>query len=334
MLTGKNPMNKKNAPEEMLKVLKEATAVALLSHISPDGDCLGSMLAIGLALEKMGKEVVFYNPDQAPSYLAFLPGSSRIKQELPSPKPKVLLFVDCTDLERVSSVTSDIIGDSTALNLDHHISNQFFGDYNWVDCQAAASGEIAWELINRLGVVVDSDMAANLYTAILTDTGCFAYSNTTARTHRLAAELLDIGIDMTGIHNKVYEQKPLAQVKLLGCSLNSLEILVDGQLAVMALSFPDFQKSGAELDLSEGLINHARSIEGVEVAVLLKEIGPGEIKAGLRSNLWLDVNQVAARFGGGGHLRAAGCTFKGSLAEAKQTITAALEEALEIGRNH
>ncbi|HZK83366.1 MAG TPA: bifunctional oligoribonuclease/PAP phosphatase NrnA [Desulfosporosinus sp.] len=327
-------MNNENTPEEMIEVLRKAPKVALFSHISPDGDCLGSMLAMGLALEKMGKEVSFYNPDPVPSYLAFLPGSYRVKQELPSPQPKVLLFVDCTDLGRVNMSRSEISGDSTVLNLDHHISNLFFGDFNWVDAQASAVGEVALALIKQLGVELDIDIATNLYTAIVTDSGCFQYSNTTAQTHRSTADLLDLGVDLSRIHHSIFDQKPLAQSKLLQCALAGLEILADGQLAIMSLSTEDFQKSGAEQELSEGLVNQARSIAGVEVAVLLKEVGPEEIKVGLRSNLWLNVNEIAVLFGGGGHQRAAGCTLRMLMTEAKQSITTAIEEALRIGRDH
>jgi len=327
-------MNHKNTLDEMIEVLRKAPKLALFSHVSPDGDCIGSMLAMGLALEKMGKEVSFYNPNPVPSYLSFLPGSSRIRQELPSPQPKTLLFVDCTDLGRVNMSRSEIREDSTVLNLDHHISNLFFGDFNWVDAHACAVGEVALTLINKLGVELDVDIATNLYTAILTDSGCFEYSNTTAQTHRLTADLLDKGVDMSRIHNNIFDQKPLAQIKLLQCALSELEIHAEGQLAMMSLSALDFQKSGAGQELSEGLVNHARSIAGVEVAVLLKEVASQEIKVGLRSNLWLNVNEIAAQFGGGGHQRAAGCTLRITMTEAKQSITAAIEEALRVGRNH
>lgn len=327
-------MNKITSIEDMIEVLRKAPTVALFSHVSPDGDCIGSMLAIGLALEKMGKEVFFFNPDPVPTYLTFLPGSSRIRQDLPNPQPEILIFVDCTDLQRVNLSMTEISQESTILNLDHHISNQFFGDFNWVDPQASATAEIALSLMNQLGVKIDREMATNLYTAIVTDTGCFQYSNTTARTHRLTAELLDIGLDLTEIHHNIFDQKPLAQIKLLQYALNGLEIQANGQLAIMTLGLEDFRKCGAKQELSEGLVNYARSIAGVEVAVLLKEVGSQEIKGGLRSNLWLNVNEIAAQFGGGGHKRAAGCTLRLPMAEAKRSITTAIKEALKIGRDH
>ncbi|WP_407307822.1 DHH family phosphoesterase [Desulfosporosinus sp. SB140] len=326
-------MNERLLTEEIIEVLRKAPSVALFSHVSPDGDCLGSMLAIGQALELMGKTVTFFNPDFVPAALAFLPGSDRIKQSLPDPKPQTLVFVDCTDLQRVS-LAPDYLMDSTVVNIDHHISNQLFGHFNWVDDQASACAEVALSLIKQLGVTINREIATNLYTAIVTDSGCFQYGSTTANTHRLTAELIEVGLDLAFIHHNIFDRKPLAQIKLLQAALNTLELRAGGQLAIMTLTTEDFQKSGAGQELSEGLVNHARSIEGVEVAVLLKEVGPREIKGGLRSNLWLNVNEIAVQFGGGGHKRAAGCTLKVSLAEAKQRVIRAIEEGLEIGRNH
>ncbi|KJR48314.1 3'-to-5' oligoribonuclease A [Desulfosporosinus sp. I2] len=327
-------MNDNCQMDEMIKVLRKAPKVALFSHVSPDGDCIGSMLAIGLALEKLGKEVTFYNPDLIPNNLQFLPGSSRVSQKLPIPQPQILMFVDCTDLQRVNLSKTDLSAESTILNLDHHISNQLFGHVNWIDAQASAVGEIALTLIYQLGVAIDEDIATNLYTAIVTDSGCYQYSSTTAQTHRLTADLLDNGIDILNIHHHLFGQNPLAQLKLLQCALNSLEMYAEGQLALMTLSLEDFQKSRAQQELSEGLVNHARNVAGVEVAVLLKEVGPQEIKVGLRSNLWLNVNEIAAKFGGGGHKRAAGCTFRISMAEAKLNIITAIEEGLRNGRSY
>ena len=327
-------MNENSHMKEMIRVLRKAPKVALFSHVSPDGDCIGSMLAIGLALEKMGKEVTYYNPNPVPNNLKFLPGSSRVSQELPNPQPKTLMFVDCTDLGRVNLSITDLSEESIVLNLDHHISNQLFGHVNCIDAQASAVGELAFILIEQLGVKIDEEIATNLYTAIVTDTGCYQYSSTTAQTHRLTADLLDKGIDLQDIHHQIFDQKPLAQVKLLQYALNGLEIYAEGQLAIMTLSLEDFRKSKADQEVSDGLVNHIRSIAGVEVAVLLKEVGPQEIKGGLRSNLWLNVNEIAAQFGGGGHKRAAGCTLRIPMAEAKQNIISAIEEGLRSGRSH
>lgn len=316
---------------ELIEELRKAPQVALFSHVSPDGDCLGSMLAIGLALEKLGKEVFFYNPDPIPQHLSFLPAAGLIRKQVPEPWPEILLFIDCTDLERA---TIDKTPEHCrVLNLDHHISNSFFGDLNWVEPDASASGEVAMELIDRLGVHLDKDIATNLYTAIVTDTGLFQYSSTTAQTHRLAAQLLEENIDLTEIHHRIFDQKPLAQVRLLQRALDGLEINAGGELAVISLTREDFTSTGAEDSMSEGLINHARSIAGVEVAIMIREVGPSAVKVSLRSNTWVNVNEIAAQFGGGGHKRAAGCTLELTLHDAKKLITETLEGALNGGRD-
>lgn len=325
---------KANVASQMAEELRKAPKVALFSHVSPDGDCLGSMLAIGLALENLGKEVLLINPDPIPHYLSFLPGANKIQRYFPDPPPQALLFVDCADLRRANVTLEQIPVNSIILNLDHHVSNDQFGSVNWVDGEASASGEMAMSLIQELQVDLNSEIATNLYTAILTDTGSFQYSNTTARTHRLAAQLLEVGINPIEIHHQIYDQKPLAQVKLLQCALKKLKVYSEGKCAVMSLGLEDFEESGADESLTEGLVNHARSIEGVEVAILLREAVPGKVRAALRSNLWFNVNETAARFGGGGHKRAAGCTFETSLKEAERLIVQAVEEDMKIGRGH
>lgn len=319
---------------QMVDELRKAPQVALFSHVSPDGDCLGSMLAIGLALEKLGKDVVYYNSDPIPLNLRFLPGIDKVQTELPDPLPRTLLFVDCSDLGRVDIQPEGIPEGTIVLNLDHHISNHNFGTLNLVDPGASASGEIALKLIRGLQVEVDAEIATNLYTAMVTDTGSFQFSNTTAETHRLAAELFEQGIDIEEIHYQLYDQKPLAQVELLRRGLSRLKLYADGKLAIMTLSRTDFQESGADESLSEGLVNHARTIQGVEVAVFLKEVDERRIRASLRSNRWFDVNLTAARFGGGGHKRAAGCTINALLDEAEQLMVEAVEEEIQFGRGH
>lgn len=319
---------------QMAEELRKAPKVALFSHVSPDGDCIGSMLGMGLALEKLGKEVYLYNPDPIPRNLSFLPGVDRIQNTLPDPLPQTLLFVDCSDLQRVNLKLEQLPARSIVLNLDHHVSNQKFGSVNWVDAEASASGEVAFELIRELQIELTQEIATNLYTAILTDTGSFQYSSTTAKTHRIGAELLECGINLVKIHNQIFDQKPLAKVKLLQHALNQLQLYADGKCAIMSLRMKDFEQSGAEESLSEGLVDHARSIQGVEVAILLKEIDSRKVRVGLRSNLWFNVNELAARFGGGGHKRAAGCTLETSIEEAEQILLQAIEEEMKFGRGH
>ncbi len=322
-----------NSLLEMMTKLRKAPRVALFSHVSPDGDCMGSMLALGLALEKLDKQPYFFNSDPVPANLTFLPGADRVTSVLPVNWPEVLMFVDCTDIQRANLTTQDLPDKSIILNLDHHISNSSFGHINFIDPHASASGELAFYLIKELGAQLDKDIATNLYSAIVTDTGSFQYSNTTAETHRIVAELIDQKLDLEAIHSHLFDQKPLAHIKLLQRALTSLQLFSNGQIALMTLSKQDFLECGAEDNLSEGLVNHARSIEGVEVAILIRERDSMGVKVGLRSNLWLNVNEVAAKFQGGGHMRAAGCSLKLSLIDAQVVVLKAVQEAL-LGRSH
>ncbi|KLU63461.1 bifunctional oligoribonuclease and PAP phosphatase NrnA [Peptococcaceae bacterium CEB3] len=326
------PMKSEEMPR-LVNELRKAPKVALFSHVSPDGDCIGSMLALGLALESLGKEVEFYNPDPLPHNLTFLPGATRIRRAPPGKTAPVLLLVDCADLARAGLKPDRLPENTLLLSLDHHISNRHFAGVNVVDPEAAATGELAYQVVLELGVSMERDIAINLYTALVTDTGSFQYGNTSVRTHLIAAKLLQTGLDLTYIHHQVFDQKPLAQVRLLQRALASLELGYEGKFVLMTLTREDFAACGAEDSLSEGLVNQARSIQGVEVAVLIREVEPGKVKLGLRSNLWLDVNDIAVRFGGGGHKRAAGCSMNLSVAEAKRRITDAVGEALQLGRS-
>lgn len=320
--------------EEITTEVGKVPELALFSHVSPDGDCIGSMLALGFALEKMGKKVYYYNHDPIPDNLRFLPGVEKISNSLPTECPQTLIFIDCAEANRAGGDVEELVRSKTVINIDHHISNDLFGELNWVDSGAAATGEMIYYMIKKMGVPINEDIAVNLYTAIVTDTGRFSFSNTTAQSFRTAAELVEVGIDLAFINNILFEQKTLSQIKLLYKALANLQLLRDGKIAVIVLSRKDFEESGAEENLSEGLVNYARNIESVEAAVLLKELSSSEVKVSFRSNFWLDVNKIAQKFGGGGHIRASGCTLNLPLKEAKEKIVASLEEALNIERDN
>lgn len=321
--------------KQLAMEIEKVPEAALFSHVSPDGDCLGSMLALSLALESIGNKVFCYNTGPLPHNLKFLPGINKIEFSIPENLPDTLIFIDCAEAERAHSNIKDLLKRKNVINIDHHVSNDLFGSINWVDPGAAATGEIIYHLIKKLGVEISKEIAINLYAAIITDTGRFSFSNTTAKSFKIAAELVKTGIDLVAINNILFEQKSLAQTKLLQKALCNLELLQNGKLAIILLSQRDFEEVGAEESLSEGLVNYARNIENVEAAALLKELDNKEIKVSFRSNSWLDVNKVASKFGGGGHVRASGCSINLPLAKAKESVISALEEALNsIGRNH
>ncbi len=326
---------KTNSIAHIASEMNRISEAVLFSHVSPDGDCLGSMLALGLALESMGKKIRYYNPGPLPVNLRFLPGLDPIMTTKPGQFPDTLVFIDCAEADRVyNGIASELFEDRTVINIDHHVSNDCFGTINWVDPNVAATGEMIYKLIKKLGVPITHDIAVNLYTAIITDTGRFSFSNTTADSFKIAAGLVKTGIDLVEINNVLFEKKSLSQTNLLKIALTNLEIHQDGKIALIVLSKEDFEKSGAEENLSEGLVNYARNIENVEAAALLKEIDDREVKVSFRSNSWLDVSEVAQRFGGGGHIRASGCTINASLKGATQEVKAVLEEALRVGRDN
>ena len=328
-------MQKKMTTDTLKQVaieLEKVPEAALFSHVYPDGDSLGSMLALGLALEGLGKKIYLYNAGPIPESLKFLPGVDRIIDLLPQELPETIILIDCAEFDRVefNGLSRDDLSGKKVLNIDHHISNDYFGTINWVDSEAAATGEMIYRLVRKLGVKICKDIAVNLYTAIITDTGRFSFSNTTPKSFKIAAELVKTGIDLVHINNILFEEKSLAQTRLLYKALSNLELLHGGTIAIITLSKNDFETSGAEESLSEGLVNYARNIEKVEAAALLKEIDYADIKVSFRSNSWLDVNKVAQKLGGGGHVRASGCTINLPFEEAKQKVIFALEEALSI----
>lgn len=329
------PMQKKTTTDTLKQVaieLEKVPEAALFSHVHPDGDSLGSMLALGLALERLGKKIYLYNAGPIPESLKFLPGIDRITDVLPQELPETIILIDCAEFDRVefNGLSRDDLSGKRILNIDHHISNDYFGTINWVDPEAAATGEMVYRLVRKLGIKICKDIAVNLYTAIITDTGRFSFSNTTPKSFKIAAELVKTGIDLVHINNILFEEKSLAQTRLLYKALSNLELLHGGIIAIITLSKNDFETSGAEENLSEGLVNYARNIEKVEAAALLKEIDYSDIKVSFRSNSWLDVNKVAQKLGGGGHVRASGCTINLPFEEAKQKVIFALEEALNI----
>lgn len=313
--------------------LRSATRIAILSHVLPDGDCIGSMLALGRALELLGKQVVLVNSDTVPEYLAFLPRSEQIV--LPAAVknwPSLVVCVDCSDPGRLGEELAELVAHKRVINIDHHVSNTRFGLINHVDCNAAATGQMVAAIIEVLGIPWDMELATLIYTALVTDTGSFQYSNTSVEVHGLAAKLIGTGIDVPSINQKIYETKSLAAIKLLGSALCNLEVSSDGKLAWIVITQSALQQSGAKDEHTEGIINFTRSINTVEVGMLFREIAPGQVKVGFRSKQSVDVNRLAGVFGGGGHYRASGCLIAGELPDVVQRVIAEAQEFVE-GRN-
>ncbi|MEK7700902.1 MAG: bifunctional oligoribonuclease/PAP phosphatase NrnA [candidate division NC10 bacterium] len=298
----------------------------MLGHVHPDADVLGTLLALGLALEARGWSVTYGGPHPAPAMLDFLPGVERYRRlDTLDGAFDVAVLTDCPNPQRTEGLIEQARRASkVVLNIDHHPDNRRYADVNWIDLTAAATGEMVYELLVALEVPLAPAIATNLFTAVHTDTGSFRYSNVTPRTFRTAAALVTAGAEPAAVSQALYERRAPDALRWLGEALGRIEVSDEGRLAWLALPSDAVPETFVE---SEELVNYPRSIGTVRVACLLRERG-GQVKVSLRGKGDVDVQRIAARFGGGGHRNAAGCTVDGPLAEAIRAVVAAVRQAL------
>ncbi|WAM32613.1 DHH family phosphoesterase [Caldicellulosiruptor naganoensis] len=296
---------------KIINCLLNSDRIAIVSHENPDGDCIGSMLALYLALTKKGKETRMFLKNNVPKNLSFLPAADKIevKEEIYEVFD-VLVLLDTGELERtgIKNVQNCY---KKLINIDHHITSEGIGDYYYINSSAAATGEIIYQLVKLMGIDNDKDIATCLYTSIFTDTGGFRYSNTTSVTHQIAGDLINMGIDFVYIINKVFDEMSLSKFNLLRDALQTLELFENNRVAFLTITREMFEKNNASRDETENIINFAKNIEGVEVAALFIE-EDGRIKVSLRSKYYVDVAAISKDFGGGGHPRAAGFSINSS----------------------
>jgi phosphoesterase RecJ-like protein len=317
-------------PRDAAIKLKESYRVLVTCHRNPDGDAIGSELAIAELAEKIGVEAVIINRDATPANLTMLPGADRITvaDDLPEDFPEkydLVITVECPQIERSGF---EGLTRCPILNIDHHPDNPAYGVVNYLDDQSPAVGEMVWRLFAEIGVLPSPDAATNMFTALSTDTGDFRYSNATGRAFRAAAEMVDAGARPPTVANWVHNNRSLASVNLLGESLRTLRILCDGKLALITADQGAFQRAEAGAEDTEETVNIPRSIAGVQAVVYFKQWEPGVVRISLRARGAVDVRNIAASFGGGGHPNAAGCTVQGELAEVEEKVAAAVVEAL------
>jgi len=303
----------------------------MLGHVHPDGDVLGTLLGLGLAMEAAGWSVTLAGPHAVPESLAFLPGSERWqvwKQALRT--YDVIVLTDCPNDARTEGLLAATrTPESAVLNVDHHPDNRRYGTINWIDPTAAATGEMVYDLIRALDLPVTPAIAINLFTAIHTDTGSFRYSNTTPKTFRAAARLVEAGVDPAHVATTVYETREPGGLRMLGHVLQGIETDPGGSLAWLVIDRAT--ASSPDLPEAEEFVNYPRSIRTAKVAVLFREL-PDGVKVSLRAKGEVDVARIAARLGGGGHPNAAGLIRPGSLADAKAVVLGAVREALAAPR--
>lgn len=309
--------------------LNKSESIVILPHEAADGDAIGSSFALALILSRMGKKTQVLMEEGIPYIYGFLPGMEFCGAGMAGTGSfDLAVALDCGDLERLGS-RIEIFGCSPkTVNIDHHLTNTQFADLNHVDAASSATGEIIYDLMKSLGQKLDKDIAVCLYVAISTDTGGFRYGNTTPLTHRIAADLIETGIDVADISQKVFDSTSSGKVKLMGAAIQSLELLENDRIAVMAVSGEAIMNAGAFEADSDGIINTARNIRGVEVAAMLRQTDKDGIKVNLRSNSYVDVSVIASRYSGGGHKCAAGFTANGSLKQVKEMLINDLKEAL------
>lgn len=305
----------------------------IVGHIIPDGDCIGSIIGLFLGLKSLGKNVEMILEDEVPKIYLYLTDISNIKpacQIAEIDKKCSIIFLDCSDKERagdkIKYLTDNVM---YTFNIDHHVTNDFFADYNYVDSNASSTAEIIYNLLENMQVRITGDIAEALYTGIIMDTGNFQYSNTNSTTHKVAAHLLDKGLDLDKLRVNLFESKPKEEILLLARALQSMEFNHNGKIAWMTLSYKDINDIGALGLHPEGIINYTRMIEGVEVGMLFREVSPGLIKIGFRSKGEVDVALLASKLGGGGHKKAAGASRQGSLEEVKKHVLAIVEEVVK-----
>ncbi len=301
----------------------------MVLHVHPDGDSVGSAIALARALRKLGKQALVVCPDTVPVNLTFIaPPSEWVHPGEVVGGFDLAVFLDCAGLERIGSATELLNNVRRIVNIDHHESNERFGDLNFIEPSSAACAELTYRLITDLGVALDPEMAEALYTAMATDTGSFRYENTGAGTLRLAGELLAAGADAGRVGREVWGNRSLASLKLLHEALGSMQLDLDGRLGWIEVTAEMLARAKATGEDTEGLVDYPRSVRGVEVAILFHGEEPGQVRCSLRSTTRVDVSQLAGTFGGGGHPRAAGCTLAEPLAQAKAKVLEAARVAI------
>jgi phosphoesterase RecJ-like protein len=310
--------------------LRDARTVGVASHIRPDADALGSTIAFALWLRDCGKEVTAYNEEGSTAKFHYLPCHEIVS--LPPATPQkfdIFVALDTSVKNRLGTVNKAIAPGTTILNIDHHISNENYGDVNFIDASAPATGQILLEFFHHVGARVSAEMATNLFAAISTDTGSFQYAGTNERTFAAASHLISCGVDVPGLSRAMYDSQPRRRFELLRHALNTAEFHCDDRIATFSLPMDLVERLKVLPEDNEGIIDHLRSIDGVEAAVFFEELPEGKVRVSARSKFpRIDVCKVCKQFEGGGHAMAAGARVDGTLAQVKNDFLKALSDEI------
>ena len=324
-------MSENNTFQEIADAIRTHDSFIILSHIRPDGDAIGSQIALGHALEQMGKTVHYINEDGTPDNLTFLPGSDKVQTPPAEPLDvQVAIALDCATKPRLGDNALNAASKATLwINIDHHVSNPKYGDLNHIDSISPATGQILYNLITEQELPFSELTRDAIYVAVSTDTGSFQYSNTTAATYEMAADLVRRGIDVGTINALTYDNNPYRRIELLRSLLNTLELEQGGKVAHWELPNSVKEELNLKPEDSEDLIDLIRGIQGVIVAAFFEELPDGKIRVSLRAkDSSVNCSELAQRFKGGGHARAAGIRMPGPLDNARTKVLAAIDGML------
>ncbi len=315
----------------ILKKIEAGHRFLVASHEGPDADAIASTLALAIALRAAGKEVVAFNPDGVPATLAFLPEAGRIVSQLDGEIFDAGFILDAGELRRAGRGLAERC--RSLVNIDHHPYSETFGEINYIDERASATGALIYRLLRQGGMPISPQVAICIYTAILADTGSFRYSNADPEAFRIAAEMVESGVSTWDIASALYENQAAERLRLLGRVLDTLTISPCGRLASVAVSTRMLQETGAGPEHTDGFVNYPRAIRGVEVALIFRQIGPLSYKVGFRSKGKIDVGSLARALGGGGHHNAAGAVVEGALEAVRSFVLARVNDLLAQGDN-
>ena len=318
--------------KQILEMIGKYDKFLIAAHVHPEADAIGSQLAMARLLKSMGKSVRIINADKVPANLNFLPGSEQIETDFDFAKDDfrfdAAIILDCPVLDRIGKV-AQLIKNKCVINIDHHVSAENFGNINWIDANASSAGEMVYGLYKSSAVKLDDLSALYIYTAIMTDTGSFRFSNTTTQTHRIAAELLEYKIDPTQVYERIYETKSFASLSLLAEVLGNIQRTKNGKFVWIKMTNQMLRKNNLTAEAADDFIEFARQVEGAEVVAFLREQKSGKaVKVSLRSKSGIDVNQIAGYFGGGGHVAASGCVIEKGIKQAEQDLLLRVNKAL------
>jgi phosphoesterase RecJ-like protein len=316
-----NPINTVSYEQQLIaakKFIQSNDDFLVVSHLDPDGDAISSTLAVSWMLKQLNKRFTMINQSNAPDKFNFLWGFEGIinyTKNAPSRTFERVIFVDCADFSRIGQVKSLLSESAQILNIDHHRTNDFYGAFQLIKVDAAATAEVLYDLAMELEINWSTELGNSIYTGLLTDTGGFRYANTTPKVMRIAAEMLQLGVNGNELADRLLEKLTLSHIILLQKTLSTLSFSEDKKISWVSVTLEDIAEANASNEDLEGLVNYPRNIEGVEVGILFKEVEENKYKVSMRSAGIADVALIAKSFGGGGHYRAAGCTIVGNLQE-------------------